>query len=97
MHRANLIAVTPAGAVPDDLRPFVEFKAAVEKRDLTKDQNVAIFLIDTTACYIPVFIDKGTTVQKIKDELTAQDAEMPVNQEKVIEERLKGLFSEKKK
>jgi len=97
LHRANLIAVTPAGSVPDDLRPFIDFKAAILKKELTKDQQVAIFLIESTSCYIPIFLEKQTTVQDIKDELAAQDAEMPLNQEKVIEESLRGLSGEKKK
>lgn len=97
LHRANLIAVTPVGSVPDDLRPFVEFKAGLLKKELKKDQQVALFLIESTSCYIPIFIDRDKSIQEIKDELAAQDAEMPIQHERVIEERLKGISSEKKK
>jgi len=95
LHRANLIAVTPVGSVPDDLRPFLDFKAALLKIELKKDQQVAIFLIDTTACYIPIFLDEETTIDKVKEELAAHDAEMPINQEEVIKGRLKSLLAEK--
>ena len=97
MYRANLIAVTPAGSVPDDLRPFVEFKASLKKIELKRQQVVAIFLIETTACYIPVFLSAGTSLQSVKDELAEQEAEMDLPSERVVEEALKRVSSEKKK
>lgn len=97
MYRADLIAVTPAGSVPDDLRPFIEFKASLAKRELGRDQIVALFLIATTSCYIPVFLDKGMTIDDVKKELADQQAEMPLHSQKVVEDALKRLDSEKKK
>ncbi len=97
MYRADLIAVTPAGSVPDDLRPFVEFKASLTKHELRRDQQVALFLIATTSCYIPVFLDKGKTVEDVKKELADQQAEMPVHSVRVIVEALKSIEAEKKK
>ena len=92
-----MIAVTPAGSVPDDLRPFVEFKASLLKRELKREQVVALFLIATTSCYIPVFLDKGMKIDDVKKELAEQQAEMPVHSLKVVEDALKRLESEKKK
>ncbi len=97
MYRADLIAVTPAGSVPDDLRPFVEFKATLTKHDLKRDQVVALFLVATTSCYVAVFLDKGKTVEDVKKELAEQQAEMPVHSTRVIEEALKRIEAEKKK
>jgi|GEM_PF-1855918 hypothetical protein len=95
LHRANLIAVTPVDSVPADIRPFIDFKAAIEKLELKGNEQVAIFLVETTACYIPIFLDKGSTVERIKEELARQDVEIPINQEAVIRERLKALFGER--
>ncbi|HUW42751.1 MAG TPA: DUF749 family protein [Thermoplasmata archaeon] len=97
MYRADLIAVTPAGSVPDDLRPFMEFKASLLKRELKKEQVVALFLIATTSCYIPVFLDKGTTLDDVRKDLAEQQAEIPAHSLRIIEEALKRLDSEKKK
>lgn len=97
LYRANLIAVTPAGSVPDDLRPFVEFKATLKKIDLDRKQIVAIFMIETTSCYIPVFLNPGMTTQSVKDDLAEQEAEMGFQSENVVEEALKRISIEKKK
>jgi len=97
VYKANLIAVTPAGSVPDDLRPFVDFKASLKGVQLKRTQLIAIFLVETTECYIPIFLDRGTTVQAVKEELAAQEAEMDSATEKVIENALADLPSEKKK
>ena len=97
MYRANLIAVTPAGSVPDDLRPFVEFKATLKNIKLDRKQVVAIFLIETTSCYIPVFLNVGMRLQTVKDELAEQQAEMDPPSEKMLGEVLDRWSSEKKK
>ena len=97
VYRADLIAVTPAGSVPDDLRPFVEFKATLLKRELKREQVVALFLIATTSCYIPVFLDKGMTLDDVKKDLAEQQAEMAAHSLRIIEDALKRLDSEKKK
>jgi len=97
LYRANLIAVTPAGSVPDDLRPFVEFKATLKKIELDRKQIVAIFMIETTSCYIPVFLNPGMILQSVKDDLAAQEAEMDFQSENVVEEALKRISFEKKK
>jgi len=97
VYRADLIAVTPVGSVPDDLRPFIEFKASLTKRELKRDQIVALFLIATTSCYIPVFLDSGMKMDDVKKELAEQQAEMPANSLRVVADALKRLESEKKK
>jgi hypothetical protein len=97
LYKANLIAVTPAGSVPDDLRPFIEFKATLKKIALKREQMVAIFLIESTECYIPVFLQAGVSVQAVKDELAEQEAEMDMAAEKVIGDVLSRMSSVKKK
>jgi len=75
----------------------VEFKASLLKLELKKEQVVALFLIATTSCYIPVFLDKGTTLDDVKNELAEQQAETPAHSLRIIEEALKRLDGEKKK
>jgi len=91
------LAVTPAGSVPDDLRPFVEFKASLKKMDLDRKQMVAIFMVETTSCYIPIFLNHGTTLKEVMGELAQQEAEMDPQSEEKLEGFLKGMAREKKK
>lgn len=83
--------------MPDDLRPFMEFKASLLKRELERQQVVALFLIATTSCYIPVFLDKGMTLDDVKKELAEQQAEMAAHSLRIVEDALMRLGSEKKK
>lgn len=83
--------------VPEDLRPFIEFKASLSKVQLKREQLIAVFQVATTSCYIPVFLNAGMTIESVKDELAGQEADMDAPSEKVVEEALKRLSSEKKK
>ena len=76
MHIARLIAITEVKNVPQDIRPFVEFKAAVEQRELDANERVAILNIDTTSCYIPVFLKNPPTIADLEKYLEGQDAKL---------------------
>jgi hypothetical protein len=54
-------------------------------------------MIETTSCYIPVFLNPGMTIQSVKDDLAEQEAEMGFQSENVVEEALKRISIEKKK
>lgn len=97
MYRANLISVTLVRAIPGDLKPFVEFKATLKKMELRPDQRVAIFQIENTGSFLPVFLDGDTSIEDVKKELAEQEAEMFPAFEKVIEDHLKTLSGEKSK
>jgi len=88
LQRANLIAITKTKAIPKEIMPFVEFKASLKKRELSPDQVVVIILIESTSCYVPVFIDDDTTIDAIREELAAQEAELYTASERAIEEYL---------
>ena len=76
MHLARLVAITELRNVPPDIRPFVEFKAAVEERELDEKELVAVLNIDTTPCYIPVFLKDPVTMDQLETELERQDAKL---------------------
>ena len=88
MHVATLIAITEIKNVPPDIRPFVEFKAAVEDRKLTEDERVAILVIDKTTCYVPVFLKDPVTMKKLDEELSKQDAKLSAD----TKQHLSGLL-----
>jgi len=70
------MAITEAKNVPPDVKPFVEFKAAVEDRKLTEEEKVAVLVIDTTTCYVPVFLKDPISIEQLEKELAAQDAKL---------------------
>ncbi len=89
MHVAKLIAITEVKNVPPDIRPFVEFKAAVEDRKLTEDEQVAILVIDKTTSYVPVFLKDPVTMKKLEEELSKQDAKLSADAKQHLMEHLK--------
>ena len=90
MHVARLIAITELKNVPSDIRPFVEFKAAVDDRKLDDKDMVAVLNIDTTSCYIPVFLKSPITMTQLEKELAQQDAKLSADSKEVLARHLKG-------
>lgn len=88
MHFARLVAITEVKNVPPDWKPFVEFKAAVEDRTLDEKELVAVLNIDTTTCYIPVFLKNPITMDQLEKDLAAQDAKLTVDSKEVLAKHL---------
>lgn len=89
MHVARLVAITELKNVPPDIRPFVEFRAAVEDRQLVENEVVAILNIDTTTCYVPVFLKDPITMGELEKELKQQDAALAVDSKEALSRHLK--------
>ena len=89
MHVARLVAITEVKNVPPDIRPFVEFKAAVEERQLEDKELVAVLNIDSTTCYVPVFLKNPKTMEELEKELEAQDAKLTVDSREALAKRMK--------
>ncbi len=89
MHVARLIAIAEVKDVPPDIRPFVEFKAAVEDRKLSDKEKVALLVIDTTTCYVPVFLKNPVTMAQLDNELANQDAKLSSDSREALSEHLR--------
>lgn len=89
MHVARLVAITELRNVPSDIRPFVEFKAAVEERQLDDKELVAVLNIDTTTCYVPVFLKDPHSMEDIEKDLEKQDAKLTPDSKEVLLKHLK--------
>lgn len=76
MHVAKLVVITELRNVPPEIRPFVEFKAAVEDRKLDEDELVGVLVIDTTTSYIPVFLKDAAPMHELEKMLAAQEAQL---------------------
>jgi len=90
MHVARLVAITELKNVPPDIRPFVDFKAAVEGRELGDMDSVAILNIDTTTCYVPVFLKEPTTMKELEKALEKQDAKLAADSKAALARHLKA-------
>lgn len=89
MHVARLVAITELKNVPPDIRPFVDFKAAVEDRVLEDMDKVAILNIDTTTCYVPVFMKDPPTMKDLEEDLEKQDAKLAADSKAALARHLK--------
>jgi hypothetical protein len=89
MHLARVLAITEVKNVPPDIRPFVEFKAAVEDRKLSEDERVAVLIIDTTTCYVPVFLKNPVPIEQLEKELASQDARLTPDSREALSRHMK--------
>lgn len=89
MHVARLVAITELSNLPPDIRPFVEFKAMVEDRKLDEKEVVAVLNIDTTTCYVPVFLKDPQTMDRLEKELAQQDAKLSLDSKEALSRHLK--------
>ena len=62
---ASLMYIKKVSELPSDMMPYVEFRAALDKRELSGGENVAIFRIVSTDSYHPVFLDHGTSAHDV--------------------------------
>jgi hypothetical protein len=90
MHVARLVAITELKNVPPDIRPFIDFKAAVEERVLEDKDVVAILNIDTTTCYVPVFMKDPPTMEDLEKDLEKQDAKLAADSKTALARHLKA-------
>lgn len=89
MHIARLVAITEVNNLPPDIRPFVDFKAAVEERQLDEKELVAVLNIDSTTCYVPVFLKNPKSMDELEKELEAQDAKLTVDSKEALAKRMR--------
>jgi hypothetical protein len=90
MHVARLLAITELKNVPPDIRPFIDFKAAMEERVLEDTDTVAILNIDTTTCYVPVFMKDPPTMEDLEKDLEKQDAKLAADSKVALARHLKA-------
>ena len=65
---AALLDIKAVKALPKEVLPFVQFKAGLLGKELKGDETVAVFLIASTSCYIPVFLE-GKRLDEVEEEL----------------------------
>ncbi len=85
-----MVAITELRNLPPDIRPFVEFKAMIEDREMDEKEVVAVLNIDTTTCYVPVFLRNPPTIDQLEKELAQQDAKLSSDSKEALSSHLKN-------
>jgi len=75
--KAVLLTITQLDSVTPELRPFVEFRAAMEGRTPAPQDLVAIFRVHTTSSHFVVFMDPGKTVAQLEAEMAPYEVVLP--------------------
>ena len=68
-YKAVLVAITDASSVTAELRPFVEFRATIERREVGPKDLVAVFNVHGTSSHFVVFLDAGKTMEQVDKEI----------------------------
>jgi len=75
--------------LPEEYGPYVQFKAAIEKRETVDDDEIAILDITGTGSHHVLFLDSYDDINQIKEELVEADAKVNHTTLKILEGHLK--------
>ena len=73
----------------EEYGPYVQFKAAIEKRETLDDDEIAILDITGTGSHHVLFLDSYDDINQIKEELVEADAKVNHTTLKILEGHLK--------
>jgi hypothetical protein len=74
--------------IPEEYGPYVQFKAAIEKREPKDDDEIAILNITGTGSHHVLFLDSYKNGEEIKQELKDADAKINHTTLKILEGHL---------
>jgi len=75
--------------LPAEYGPYVQFKAAIEKREPKDDDEIAILDITGTESHHVLFLDSYNDINQIKEELKEADAKVNHTTMKILEGHIK--------
>lgn len=81
---ATLDRIDKVKNVEDEMMNYVKFKAAMEKRELNEEDEIAILQIVGTTSYHVLFLDSYNSIDEIKKELRESDAKINATSLNVI-------------
>jgi hypothetical protein len=77
LHHARLVSISKAEEIPEQFKGFVNFQANLEGHEVSKEEKVALLVIEGTSCYVPVFLDRMKSIKELERRLADQQAQMP--------------------
>ena len=88
MFMATLGGIFKYKDLPEEMGPYVQFKATLEKREVKDDDEIAILDITGTTSHHVLFLDSYDNVDQIRDELKEADAKVNITTLKILEGHL---------
>ncbi|RMF90349.1 MAG: DUF749 domain-containing protein [Methanobacteriota archaeon] len=76
--------------MPEEYLPYIRFQAAREGRELKGDERIAMLNVSTTTSYIPVFLDRGKTIEDVEREVAESSAVLNKDSRRILRELLEG-------
>ncbi|MEE1135165.1 DUF749 domain-containing protein [uncultured Methanobrevibacter sp.] len=84
MFVATLDGIFKYSDLPEEYEPYVQFKAAIDKRELKPSDEMAILNITGTSTHHVLFLDSYNNVSEIEQELKEADAKINHTTLKII-------------
>ena len=88
MFIATLKGIFTLKDLPEEFRPFVDYKAGLEKKKLSDDDEIAIISIKGTQSNHVLFLDSHSSVDEIRRELEEAGAKINHTTLKILEGHL---------
>lgn len=88
MFIATLGGIFKFKDLPEEYGPYVQFKAAIEKRNVSDEDEIAILDITGTESHHVLFLDSYNNIDEIKQELKDADAKINHTTLKILEGHL---------
>ncbi len=88
MFIASVVGVFKFNELPEKYGPFVQYKASLEKRNIDKDEKIAILNIAGTESHHVLLLSSYKSIDEIVDELKEVDAKLNYNSKKILEGHL---------
>lgn len=88
MFIASLVGIFKYEELPEKYGPYVQYKASLEKKSISEDEEIAILNISGTESYHVLLLNSYSSLNEIKEELKKADAKLNYSTKKILEEHL---------
>lgn len=88
MFIASLVGIFKYEELPEKYGPYVQYKASLEKKSISEDEEIVILNISGTESYHVLFLNSYSSLNEIKEELKEADAKLNYSTKKILEEHL---------
>lgn len=88
MFIATLVGIFKFEELPQQYGPLVRYKASLENKKITEDDEIAILNIKGTESNHVLFLDSYQNLTQIEDELKKADAKLNYSSKKILEGHL---------
>ncbi|WP_414469494.1 DUF749 domain-containing protein [Methanobacterium sp. ACI-7] len=88
MFIATLAGIFKFEELPKEYGPYVQYKASLENKDISEDDEIAVLNIQGTESYHVLFLDSYKNINEIEEEMKNAEAKLNYNTKKILEGHL---------